>query len=1143
MRGLLTVLLLAFVAVAAYAQTGQITGIVTDASGASVPGAQIAVTNTDTAVVRNTVSNATGNYTVPFLQPAVYNISVQAAGFKTLTRESVRLQVDDTLRLDFEMQVGNVAEAIEISATAELLQTASGSLGTVIESKQFTDLPLNNRTALGLLTLSEGVVASRGFSSSFNAANQFSANGSRPGQNEILLDGAPNTLPGVWPGRGILGTPMPVDSVQEFKVQTSSFSAEFGRTGGGLVNMVTKSGSNEWHGSAFEFLRNSKFDANDFFSNRNGIPLGSFKRNQFGGTLGGPVILPKLYNGRDKTFFFFNYQGTRASTAANLLTTVPTEAMRRGNFSDLRTRTGELVVLYDPLTTETIGGNPIRQAFPNNIIPVDRINAIGTNIAAYYPLPNLPGSIQNYAASDANRASEDVYGVRIDQVVSSRQQFFARYNYTRDDSREPRWFGGTWADGRIGLDQDVQSIAGDYVLTIGPSSILSLRYGFTDRTHDNLDPATGTDLTTLGFPSYINEAAQRRVFSGISVAGYQGMGNNEGANAFSYRVHSTQASLTKVANAHSLRFGADIRFHSVVQERGVAASGAYNFSRNFTSGPNANRPAANSGDAFAALMLGIPADGDFGSVIVPSSMNEYLGFYLQDDWRVNSRLTLNIGLRYELELPRKEAEDRLDWFDFNAVNPLSGRVPGFGELKGAIQFAGVNGNPRRHFNTDRNNFGPRIAFAYQLTPATVVRGGYGLFYGSGSVGAGGWNIASQGYAPNTDYVGSLDGLRPTRTLSDPFPEGFAEAVGNAEGALSLVGQNVARIYDRATPLPYNQHWTFSIQRQIASVLVQASYAGNKGVNLGDGAGTEINQLPPEALALGTRLQQLVPNPFFGLIETPGVLSAATVRYGQLLRPYPHFGNLTIFNPAVGQSIYHGLSLKAERRFGAGIGFLASYTFSKNISDAPATIGTAVGHQNTYNRAADRSVVEDDIPHRLVGSTTWELPFGRGKQFGNNWNRLGDAILGGWQLNGIVTLQSGLPLAFNTNPATLNALGGRQRPNATGIDANTSGRVQDRLNNYLNPAAFTIPEPFTYGDVGRVLGDVRSPSFSNVDFSLFKVFSLTDSARLQVRGEAFNLLNRPVFGLPNTAVGSLAYGTITSQRNDPRQVQLGLRIFF
>jgi hypothetical protein len=906
--------------------------------------------------------------------------------------------------------------------------------------------------------------------------------------------------------------------------------------------MVTKSGSNELHGSVFEFLRNSKLDSNDFFANRNGIELGSFKRNQFGGTLGGPVVIPKLYDGRNKTFFFFNYQGTRARTAANLLTSVPTEAMRRGDFSALTNASGQPIVLYDPLTTETVAGNPTRQLFPGNIIPQNRINSVGREIASYYPLPNLPGTIQNYAASGSNSADEDIWGVRIDQAISARQQFFARYNYTRDDSLDPRWFGN-WADGMIGLLQDVQSIAGDYVFTIGPTSILNLRYGFTDRTHDNLDPATGTDLTTLGFPDYINDAAQRRVFPAMSVSGYQGMGNGEGANNFFYRVHSTQASLTKITGAHSLRFGADVRFHAVKQERGVAASGSYTFNRNYTAGPNANRPAATSGDAFAGLLLGYPAGGDFGSVIVPHSNNEYFGFYMQDDWKVTSRLTLNLGLRYELELPRKESEDRLDWFDFDALNPLDGQVEGVGELRGAIQFAGVNGNPRRHFNTDWNNFGPRFSFAYQLTPSTVMRGGYGIFYGSGSIGAGGWNIASQGYAPSTDFIASLDGLRPLNTLSDPFPSGFQQAVGNSEGALSLVGQNVARIYNRNSPLPYNQHWTFSLQRQIGSVLVQASYSGNKGTNLGDGAGTEINQLPPEALALGSQLQTLVPNPFYGVIETPGVLSTPTVRYGQLLRPYPHFGNLTIFNPAVGQSIYHGASIKVERRFSSGLGFLASYTFSKNISDAPATVGPSVAHQDAYNRAADRSVVEDDLPHRFIGSSTWELPFGRGKRFGSGWNAIAEGFLGGWQINGIVTLQSGLPLAFATSPNNLNALGGRQRPNATGISANTEGRIQDRLNNYLNPAAFTAPEPFTYGNVGRVLGDVRSDSFSNVDLSLFKVFALSETARLQVRGEAFNFFNHPVFGLPNTTVGAAAFGTITGQRNNPRQIQLGLRIFF
>ncbi len=1131
-------------ALAALSQTAQITGIITDTTKASMPDVKVTVTNSQTGVSRDTVSNQQGNYSLPLLQPGKYQITAQATGFKPISRDGITLEVDQVARIDFVMEVGSLVETIEIRATPPLLETSTGSLGQVIESKQFSDLPLNDRTALGLLALSDGFVPSSGFNpAKFDVANRFSANGSRPGQNEFLLDGTPNTLPGVWPGRGILGTAVPVDAVQEFRVQTTVFSAEFGRTGGGLVNMVSRAGTNEWHGSLFEFLRNSKLDANNFFNNRSGIPLGSFKRNQYGGTLGGPVKIPRLYSGRNRTFFFGHYQGTRASTSETTSSTVPTAAARAGDFSSLATAQGQSIILHDPLTTTTTGGNPMRQPFPGNVIPAGRINPVSAKVAGYYPPPSRSGSVNNLVQSGASRETTDMLGVRLDHVLTSRQQIHGRYNYTRGRPRNADWFGN-YARAFVGQNQDVTSLAADYVCTLGPTAVLNVRYGFGDRTHENIDPALGTSLGALGFPAYVDQASAARVFPRFTPSGYLNMGNTDGINAYSYITHSMQQSLTKTAGSHTLKLGADIRLHSVSQNRGIDPSGTYNFTRAFTQGPNANRGAATAGDAFASMLLGTPSSGTFGSVIRPESLNEYYGVYLQDDWKVSARLTLNLGLRYELEMPRKEKLDRLDWFDFDVVSPLNGQVKGLpSELRGGMRFAGRDGNPRRHFDTNWRNFGPRFSFAYQLGGQTVIRGGYGIFYGSGSIGAGGFNIASQGFAPSTTFVGSLDGLQPIATLSDPFPNGFASAVGSGRGLLSLVGQSVARVYERNAPLPYNQQWTLSVQRQVASVLLQTAYSASRGVHLGDGAGFAINQLPPSALRLGSALQNLVPNPFFGVITDPGPLNGPTVTRGQLLRPYPHFDALTIFNPAQASSTYHGLSLKAERRFGAGLGFLASYTTSKSINDAPPTVGGTTGHQNTYDRRADRSLAEEDIAQRFVTSASWELPFGKAKRFGAHWNQLADGLLGGWQLNAIVTMQSGTPLALSSSPNTSGALGGKQRPNSRGFSAARSGPVQSRLDAFLDASAFLAPEPFTHGNVARTLPDVRGPRTSNLDLSLFKTFRIGEATHLQFRAEMFNAANTPIFDLPNQAFGSVAFGTITSQRNDPRQVQFGLRLFF
>jgi len=1029
-----------------------------------------------------------------------------------------------------------VTQTVEIPARSPLLETATSSTGQVVENKQITDLPLNTRTALGLLGLSAGVSVSRNFdANTFNNANLFSASGSRPGQNEFLLDGAPNTLPGIWPGRGILGVTVPVDSIQEFKVQTNAYAAEFGRSGGGLINTVSRSGSNELHGSLFHFLRNSKMDANNFFNNRNEVPLGSFKRNQFGAAVGGPIW-------RNRAFYFANFQGTRFREGSHATYTVPTQETRSGNFSGL-TAGGRPVIIYDPLTTETVGGNPIRKPFPGNVLPSNRLNPVGVKVAGQYPLPNRPGYVNNLVLSDANRRASDILGVRIDHAIASSHQVSGRFYYTRDDNVNPNWYGNQATPGNEGLLQDVYSLSADYVYTLSPTTLLNARYGYGRRTHDNASRSLGIDLTTLGFPSSVQKQNPRTTHPSFSMGGYGSQGWADGINAFDYITHSWQMSATRVMTSHTVKFGADIRFNSVPQDRGIDLSGTYSFNAGFTQGPNANVGAATAGDSVASLLLGTPSGGRFGTLLEVKGANDYTGLYIQDDWRVTAKLTLNIGMRYELEDPRTERLDRLDWLDFDVRSPLTGKVADVGELRGGLRFAAVDGNPRRHFDTDWNNLAPRFGFAYQVGPRTVLRGGYGIFYGSGSIGAGGWNIASQGFAPSTPFVGSLDGLRPITTLSNPFPNGFSQPVGNSEGLLSLAGQNIPRVFDRDAPLPYNQQWNFSVQRQFGNTLVESAYIASRGIHLGDGAGHDINQLRPEVLALGTALQRLVPNPFFGIVTNPGVLNSRTVTQGQLLRPYPHFGNMTIFNPTAAASTYHGLTLKVERRFASGIGFLASYTTSKNISDAPATVGPSVGHQNAYDRRSDRSLVEEDIAQRFMASASWELPFGRGKRLGAAWSAPVDVVLGGWQVNAIVSMQSGSPLALTTSPNTSRALGGVQRPNSQGFSAKKSGPVQPRLDAFLDASAFSAPAPFTYGNTGRTLPDVRGPRFSNLDLSFVKTFRVREGVRLQFRGELFNAFNMPIFGLPNQSYGSRNFGMITSQQNDPRQVQLALRLTF
>jgi len=1137
-RQLSILALAAFSASVACAQTGQVSGIVSDASGAVIPATKIAVVNEGTGIVHNTSTNDAGAYTVPLLSPGLYEVSAQREGFRPVSRSGIRIEVDQVARIDFQLQVGAVSESIEVVQTAPLLQTSSASVGQVIENQQIIDLPLNNRTALGLLGLSAGVVPGRNWDpESYSAANQFSASGSRSGQNEFLLDGTPNTTPGVWPGRGILGMPIPVDSIQEFKVQTNSFAAEFGRSGGGLINSVSKSGTNDLHGSLFWYLRNSAMDSNNFFANRAGVPLESFKRNQFGGTAGGPFK-------RDRSFYFFNYQGTRVRNPAVFNGTVPTADTRAGNFVGITTPQGAPITLYDPLTTQIVNGNPMRQPFPGNLIPGGRINAAGRNIAGKYPLPNQPGFVNNFFATAARRTDDDTAGIRVDHMVNDRHKVYGRFYYNQVDPLSPDWYRNEATPGSAYNRQKVYSGTADYVYTASPTLLINARYGFTQRTTEEPSRTLGKiDLTSLGFPSAVQTAARLSNYPAISASGYSGQGWSSGINSFDYIVHSFQGSVTKITGNHTLKFGTDARFHSVRQDRGIDLGGNYSFSNGYTRGPNVNTAGANAGDAIASMLLGTPGSGSFGTLLEVKGMNQYFAWYAQDDWRLTSKLTLNLGLRYELELPRTESQDRLDWFDFDVVNPLTQMVRSVGTLRGGLRFAAVDDNPRRHFNTDAVNFAPRLGFAYQATPKTVVRGGSGIFFGSGSIGAGGWNIASQGFAPNTPFVGSIDGFVPITTLSNPFPDGFSQPVGSSQGLLSLAGQNIDRVFDRNALVPYNLQWNFSIQRQFGATLFEAGYIGSQGTHLADGTGHLANQLRPEALQLGTDLQRTVDNPFYRIVTNPGALSQPRVQLAQLLRPYPHFLAMTVFNPSSSSSTYHALPLKIERRYASGIGFLGSYTWSKNISDSDATVGPTAAHQNTYDRRADRSVIVEDITHRFILSASAELPFGRNKAIGGGWHPVLNGALGGWQVNTILTMQSGLPLAFSASPNNLNAQGGTQRPNSKGFSAAKDGRIQDRLENYLNRDAFSHPGPFHYGNVGRVLSDVRGPRLSNIDLSLFKTFPIRENLRLQARGEFFNAFNSPMFGLPNTAFGGANFGRITSQANDPRQVQLALKLIF
>jgi Carboxypeptidase regulatory-like domain/TonB dependent receptor len=1156
--------------------TAEMTGRITDPSAAVIVGAQVTIKNTDTGIRRDTTTNELGSYTVPLLNPGNYEMTTTKEGFRPISRSGLSLHVGQVARIDFVMEIGSVNETVEIKGEAPLLDSETSSLGSIIQNRQIVNMPLNSRNSVALAVLVPGIVPGPTFNSqSLNdvrGPTNILISGGRANTSEILTDGTSGTTPeaNLTLSLGVLPQ---IDAVQEFKVQTNNLSAEFGRTGGGVLNFIFKSGTNQLHGSAFEFLRNSAMDANNFFSNRQGIPLGAFRRNQFGGTVGGPVMIPRVIDGRDKLFFFVGFEGNRQSTQSTSTLTFPTIAERTGDFSKTSRLVGGVcqpVTIFDPGSIRSApGGGFIRTQFPNNIMPKSAIDPVGANAAAFYPLPTGPGDAcsgtNNFTASAAAIGTANQPSIRIDYYAGPKDRFFARISRntsapigadvyksiattTGTGSRVGPWFG----------DNGTAS----YMHTFTPSLIGELRFGLArygyyqpSAAGDNFDmrPVLGW---TGAAGNFVSQMTLPQGFPQIAATGYGALGTGQqpfsDAGASSY---NTAGSLTKIKGAHNLKMGGEFRTLQAYGPANFNASGAYAFGPNFTQGPDPNHAASTSGNGIASLLAGLGT----GSVqIVPRvfDSNSYFALYLQDDYHVTKKLTLNMGLRYDRETGRKDRYNHLSWFDYTVPSPLAKLVPSFPNLQGGIKFVNANGNPSSQFDTDPNNVGPRFGFAYSANSKTVVRGGYGILYQPFSGRADSSGAGYAGFSAVTSWVSSLDGVTPLNRFSNPFPSGLTQPLGAAGGLLTGVGDALGATsrdgaFDRTAKVGYIQQWNFTVQRTLPTNLVlQLSYIGSKGTRITDGAGLEYDQLPPADMALGNALLQSVPNPFYGAIQS-GPLSAATTTVGQLLRPYPQYTRVWDFRPASASSIYHGFTAQLEKRFSRGMQFLIAYTNGKLIDDSSAEtddsgLANAGAHQNFYNRHADRAVSLQDVPQRFVFSYVMELPFGRGKSIGSNWNRLTDAFLGGWQLNGIVTIQSGLPLQIQNASDNSNAFAGVQRPNVNGDPNLSSDRSrQQKIASWFNTSVFSQPAPFTFGDGPRSLPSTRRDGVKNLDASLFKDISLYKEGRvkLEFRAELFNTLNRTQFAAPGSTFGAGGFGVVSAQANLPRQIQLGLKILF
>lgn len=1134
--------------------TASVQGSVADGSGAVVTGASVEATNTATGVVTRTTSNAIGRFVFASLQPGgPYTITVTASGFKTEVRSGIHLNLNQVAEIPIVLQIGTTTQKIEVTADATQLEASEGAIGQVIGNRSIENLPLNQRNVYSLVFLMPGVNGT--VTAQYNSGN-FSVNGGRPGTTAILVDGIPASPPVVNPINGFAVFPS-VDAVQEFKVQTTNYSAEFGRSGSGVINIILKSGANQLHGSLYEFLRNSDLDSNTFFAKRAGTPLPHFERSQFGGSLNGPVILPKLYDGQDKTFFLFSYEGLRQGTQSEGLITVPTALQRTGDFSQTENASCQNVVIYDPNTAVLSGSNYLRTAFPGNVIPSSRIDPVAKAIMNYYPLPNLPGTpcsaTSNFFGVGVSQLNIDTYDAKVDEVINAKNRFFVRYS-RRNLTQDPVLFfpqaqrigeGGAWQP------QISNSGAFDYTFTPNPNMVIEIPFGFSRTLLNFQAESEGFNPSTeLGFPSYIASNADHLLFPLIQPGSYatlgdgaQGQTRHSGFDIFAGGVNATQ-----VLGKHVLKFGGTGWLMQANDDESGFSTGQFAFSAAITQGPNANTASSTAGNSIASMLLGIGSSGEYEiNSDNAATTSEYYGMYFQDDWKVRSRLTLNIGLRYDLEVPRVERHNRMNVFDPTVSSPLASTT-GITTLTGGLEYAGVNSVPRRQFNPQWNNYGPRFGFSYELNSKTQVRGGYGLFYGP-SLREASTSIGTEGYSATTSYTGSANGINGFVYLSNPFPTGINQPSGNSQGLFSGIGQTFSAATKGDNKVGYTQNWNINIQRQLPfDLLIEAAYVGSHGVHLNN-AGTpdwNRNQLSPAQLSLGTGLQKLVTNPFYGIITT-GPEAGATIAESYLLQPYPQFTTFDDIYPSNGYEIYHSFQLKVNKRLSHNLNALVSFTGGKLIDDYAiiVNVGNNPGAiQNIYNIRGERSVSTNDISRSFVASVVYSLPFGRGQAWGANWNRPLDLILGGWQIEGITEQADGFPLAMttqNSSQSGSNVL----RPNVTGVSPFVPGGVKSKLNNYINKAAFTQPAAFTFGDASRTFPNCRAPGNHNIDFSGMKNFHLTEKIRMELRGEAFNLLNQVVFAAPNTTFSATAFGQITGTlaNTNPRQIQGALKIVF
>jgi hypothetical protein len=1117
---------------------GGLRGLIKDVQGV-IPGVEVTLVNDDTNAVRSALTNESGEYAFTSVLPGTYTVRVELPGFRTEERKALRIATQQVIVQDFTLEIGGLTEQLTVTAQTPVVERATATVATTMTGAQIAAIPIFGRNTFYSAIATPSVIQS--------GDPQFVRYQDQSGASLLSLGGGPRRG-NAYLIEGVSITDFvnraswvpSTEAVEDMKVQLKTYDAEMGRAAGGVFNVTAKSGSNAWHGSAL-FINKPGFATGQlFFAKRAGIPNPPQYYYSWAGSIGGPIKT-------DRTFFWFSKDDYKQRSTRNNVLTFPTALERAGDFSQSRNAAGQLIVIYDPLTTRP---NPsgigfIRDPFPGNVIPADRLNPIARAMLTDMPLPTNGRSFTGSATLDDGPQDQET--LKVDHRWSNKWTTTAMYGHQHTKEPGSAFWGphGTIPADPSGttLFRTVNFFSTNQVIIPNNTTAVAIRYGYNRFLNDGTNYAGGFDASTLGYPSSYTSVLAPNAYPSITMTGYSNIGHG-GRSLTTYVGQTANASVSKFLGAHSLKFGADYRR---IQAGTVPANnGSFGFTQAFTQGPNANAASTAAGDAFASFLLGTPATGDVNVTTPGLYYTDYYSAFVQDDWRATSSLTLNFGLRYEYE-PGIAAENNefTVGFDRDALFPV--QVAGM-ELRGGLMYAGVDGNPTRQ-GKPLNNVAPRGGFAWSLTEKTVIRGGYGLYWVPPISDTGESAIGARGYSASTTFLSSTDGgLTPVGTISNPFPAGITPPQGNSLGLATGAGSVIDFVDQDAEP-GYVQQYSLDWQRELPGQMAIAfGYMGSRSERLSLGGTSDttlnINQLDPEYLSLGAALQQTVPNPFFGNAAFGNLSRSATIARGQLLRPFPQFDNILMHRVNQARARYNAGVARWTKRMSDGYSLDVNYTFSRLEDNQFGESNTFSSRQgsalNNYDLDAEYGVSLLDVAHRLNVNASFQLPFGEGRRWLTAG--IGNALAGGWQITVAGRYQTGFPLNISQSSNNSNLLGSNQRPNVVeGVDAMTSGSQEDRaVNGWINAAAFSAAPAFTFGNAPRTNPDWRGPGQRTTDLAISKTQRFGGRS-VSLRVDVLNLFDDPLFVGPVSTFGTSTFGQITSVGGFARSLQFQVRL--